>query len=190
MIILPQYMSNMAIYIFLAISSYILIRKHFNYCIHFGLTRGEFIKAAFISRIQNVFVMALINIIILVCVKGFTTAFSIEHFNIFRWNSIFTNHSLILTNIWIDFSIGVLVSSVAMLSGALFYKWGLVGPISMAVIFLLSTSLPSIRTRLFEFMGKVYSQQALLSFGWLLIVSVILWACIYLLLNKVDLKKE
>ncbi|MGE7918973.1 hypothetical protein ACQKM9_08480 [Viridibacillus sp. NPDC093762] len=185
-----QFTNNVAIYIFLAISSYVLMRKHFNYCIHFGLTRSEFIKASILSRIQNVIVMVLINIIILVIVNQLKTSFSIQHFNLFNWSSIFTNHSLIVTNIWVDFCIGVLVSSAALLSGALYYKWGLVGPISVSVVIVLSASLPFIRSNLFDFFLEVYEQQALASFGWLLIVSIILWACTYLLLNKVDLKRE
>lgn len=185
-----MYMNNLAIYIYLAISSHIIIRKQFNYCIHFGLTRGEFIKASIISRIQNVFIMVLINLFILIGIKALIMAFSIDHFSIFSWDLIFTNYSFIFTNIWIDVCIGVLVSSAAMLSGALYYKWGLFGSISVIVVVLLSVALPFIRNWLVEFTVNIYSQQALLSLGWLLLVSVILWVGIYLLLNKEDLKKE
>lgn len=185
-----QFTNSVAIYIFMAISSYVLIGKNFNYCIHFGLTRGEFMTASILSRVQNVIVMALINIIILVSVNQILTSFSIEHFNIFSWSSVFTNHSLVVTNMWVDFCVGILVSSAAMLSGALYYKWGLVGPISVIVVLILATSLPFIRSNLFDFFERVYSDQALASFGWLLIVSIVLWACTYLLLNRVDLKRE
>lgn len=187
---IKMYMSSFAVYIFLFIANYILIKNSFHYCIHFGVTRGEFIKASFVSSIQRTIIMVLINIILLLAVNGFITVFNVNYFTMFSWSDVFTGNSFIVSNIWIDFCIGTLVSSLAMLSGALHYKWGLAGPLSIAVILLLTVTLPPIRNHLFEAVKDVFMQQSLGSFSWLLVASVIVWGCIYLLLQKIDLKKS
>ncbi|MFJ8262004.1 hypothetical protein ACIQ4I_08635 [Rummeliibacillus sp. NPDC094406] len=179
--------TSLAVYIFLFISNHILIKNNFHYSIHFGVTRSEFIKASFVSSFQRTIVMVLINIILLLAVNGFTTALNISYFSIFSWSDVFTSHTLIGSNIWIDLCIGTFVSSMAMLSGALQYKWGLFGPLSLAVILLITVTLPSIRSHLFEVGKDVFMHQSLGSFSWLLVASVIVWGCIYLLLQKVDL---
>ncbi|MGG0655511.1 hypothetical protein [Rummeliibacillus pycnus] len=185
-----MYMSCFPVYIFLFISNHILIKNSFHYCIHFGVTRSEFIKASFVSSIQRTIIMVLINIILLLAVKGFTTAINVDYFSMFSWSNIFTGHSYIATNIWIDSCIGIFASSLAMLSGALHYKWGLFGPLSLAVILLITVTLPSIRSHLFEAGKDVFMHQSLGSFSWLLVASIIVWGCIYLLLQKVDLIKK
>lgn len=184
-----MYMSSFAVYIFLFISNHISIKNSFHYCIHFGVTRGEFIKASFVSSIQRTIIMVLINIILLLAVNGVITAFNVNNFTMFSWSNVFTGHSFILSNIWIDFCIGTFVSSMAMLSGALHYKWGLVGPLSIAVILLLSTTIPTTRIHLLDVYKDIFVQQSIGSFGWLLVAAVIVWGCIYFLLQKVDLKR-
>ncbi|WP_397539145.1 hypothetical protein [Rummeliibacillus pycnus] len=185
-----MYMSSFPVYIFLFISNHILIKNNFHYCIHFGVTRSEFIKASFVSSFQRTIVMVLINIILLLAVNGFTTALNMNNFTMFSWSDVFTSHSFIVSNIWIDLCVGTFVSSMAMLSGSLQYKWGLFGPLSLAVILLITVTLPSIHNYLFEAGKNVFIHQSLGSFSWLLVASVIVWGCIYLLLQKVDLIKR
>jgi len=185
-----MYMSSIAVYIFLFITNHISMKNSFHYCIHFGVTRGEFIMANLISSIQRTIIMVLVNIILLLAVNGVITAFNVNNFSMFSWSNIFTGHSFIISNIWIDFCIGIFVSSMAMLSGALQYKWGLVGPLSIALILLLSSTLPVIRIPLFDAIKDIFVHQSIGLFGWLLVVSLIVWGCIYLLLQKVDLRRR
>lgn len=180
---------NIAIFIYLGITSFSFMKKSFHYCIHMGFTRKEFVFASILEIFFDCFIMVFISEMILIIAKFVTKTGHLDGFNLFSWSQAFTHTSSVITNIWIDMCFGILIATLSFLLATLFYKYGLAAPMILPLLIIIGVSLPIVRKHLTDFAIYIYQTQNILYFGWLLVLGILVSMISYLPLRNIDLKK-
>jgi ABC-2 type transport system permease protein len=142
--------SSLAIYIFCAISGFLMTKETFPFCIKLGSTRNSYVVSAFIFNVLTAVFMATIHLVASLLVRLFAKVANVDNFNYF-----FTLDGTTIANTWynqlmVDSLICFMLLSVGFLLSSIVYRLGLVGGLGSIAILGLAIILPQTRNVLID----------------------------------------
>jgi len=143
--------SSIAIYIFCAISGFLMTKETFPFCIKLGSTRNSYVLSVFIFNVFIAVFMATIHLVVSLSIRLLAKVGGVDNFNYF-----FTLDGTTLANTWynqlmVDSLICFVLLSVGFLLSSIFYRLGMVGGLGSIAILAFAVILPQTRDALIDF---------------------------------------
>ena len=169
------YGSSFAIYIFVSIWGFQLLKSSFPHLIQWGATRKSYFLYTSLFLILLSLFMSLLNNILLLAfdlvIKWYSLT-GINFFHIAQFGAITDNFA---NRVLIDFSISLLLISIALFLSSVFFRYGLAAGGALIVPLIVLTFIPEVVPSISTFMQKFLSTNGHLYFSYPMISSLLIF---------------
>ncbi|WP_078543456.1 hypothetical protein [Litchfieldia alkalitelluris] len=179
-----NYSTGAAIYIFCAISGFLLTKETFPYCVKLGTTRSTYVIGALLFNVLLAFFMSFIHVLTLILFRGLIKLTNTENVSIFLTIENATFLSTMSEQLLMDTVICFLLISIGFLLSSIFYRLGLVGGFTGVTIIGLIIILPWAREWVIETLFNIATHSFSLNYLSFLLLGLIAIIPTWLLLRN------
>ncbi|MCZ2259632.1 hypothetical protein [Sporosarcina sp. G11-34] len=178
------YGSSFVIYIFVSIWGFQLLKSSFPHLIQWGATRkGYFLYTSLYLILISLF-MSLLNNILLLTFDAVIKTYSLTGINFYHLAQFGTITDNFATRIFIDFSISLLLISVALLLSSILFRFGLAVSGGLVVPIIVLTFIPGVVSSMSSFTQNYLSINGPLYFSYTVIGSLLIFLICWAVMRR------
>ncbi len=166
--------TSMAIYIFSAITGFLMTKEDFPYCIKMGATRNQFVIGSFVYTVGLALMMSLFHVVVYQFFSWLIVVGNIADFSMVHLVEV-TSLSPAWYNLFlIDALVCFLFVSTGFLLSSIFYRLGLIGGITTIAVFIISLIIPTSREWILNVFLHFEQNQLVIHYLSMAILSILL----------------
>ena len=169
------YGSSFAIYIFVSIWGFQLLKSSFPHLIQWGATRKDYFLYTSLFLILSSLFMSLLNNILLLTFDLLIKWYSLTGINFYHLAQFGTITDNFASRLFIDFSISLLLISTALFLSTVFFRFGLAVGGALVVPLIVLSFIPGVIPYISTFMQNFLSVNGPLYFSYTVISSLLIF---------------
>ena len=178
------YGSSFAIYIYVSIWGFQLLKTSFPHLIQWGATRKSYFIYTSIFLILLSLFMSLLNNILLLTFDLVIKWYSLTGINLFHLAEFGAITDNFVSRVFIDFSISLLLISMSLFLSTVFFRYGLAAGGALVVPLIVLTFIPEVVPFMLTFIQKFSSANGHLYFTYTMISSLLIFLVSWIVMRR------